>query len=102
MWFWERVIPEDTRGWLTLGVFALMVYILSLVAFVPDLDKSQLFTALASGVVGAGFGSAIGYFFGTNKGSSDRNETVNKALDLAKNAPILVDPPVTVEVDDKK
>ena len=81
-----QILPNDTRGWLTLGVFFLMVYILSLVAFVPDLDKSQLFTALASGVVGSGFGSLIGYHFATTKSSTESRNLAEKAMNIAQTA----------------
>jgi hypothetical protein len=81
-WF-DRFLPDDVRGWLALGLFALMVYVLSLIAFVDGLDKSQLFTALASGMVGSSFGSLIGYYFATSKGSTDNRVAMQSALDLA-------------------
>jgi energy-coupling factor transporter transmembrane protein EcfT len=91
-----KFLPTDTRGWLTLGIFFLMVYVLTLVAFVPDLDKSQLFTALASGVIGSGFGAAVAYQFATSKGSGD---AINKAMDIAKNSPVQIEPPATIKVE---
>ena len=99
MGFWEQALPKDTRGWLTLGLFLLMIYIITLVAFVPRLDTSQLFTALASGIIGAGFGSAVGYYFATTKGASDNREMAKDIIALAKQAPILVEPEATAKVE---
>ena len=61
----------DQRGWLVILSSAIFVYILSLVAFVPSLDKSQLFTALASGVGGAVFRDVIGMWTSSTKAGSD-------------------------------
>jgi len=96
--FLDRILPNEPRSWLALGLFLLMIYILSLVAFVPNLDKSQLFTALASGVVGSSFGSAVGYWYATTKGSTDSKDLVQSAMDLAKGKSINVEPPATIEV----
>lgn len=96
--FFDRVVPNTARGWLALGTFLLMVYILTLVAFVKELDSSQLFTALASGIVGSGFGSIIGYHFATTAGSSETRQLAQSAMDLVKNAPVVVDPPATATV----
>jgi len=93
----NKYLPSDTRGWMALGVFILITYVLTLVAFVDDLDKSQLFTALASGVIGSSFGSVVGYLFATTKGSG---EVINKALDIAKNSPVQVEPPATIKVEE--
>ena len=66
------------RGWLTLGAWVLFVYVISLVAFVPDLDKSQLFTALASGVAGAILRDVFGMWTASTKAGSD---LAGKAMD---------------------
>lgn len=98
--FLDRLLPNTARGWLALGTFLLMVYILSLVAFVKELDTSQLFTALASGIVGSGFGSIIGYHFATTSGSSETRHLAQSAMDLVKNSPVVVEPPATIKVED--
>jgi len=59
------------RGWLVLITTGLMVYVLSLLAFVPALDQSQLFAALAGGVVGSGFTAVIGMWTSATKAGSD-------------------------------
>lgn len=63
-----------------------MVYILTLVAFVKELDSSQLFTALASGIVGSGFGSIIGYHFATSAGSSETRQLAQSAINAVTNS----------------
>ncbi len=83
--FLDRVVPSNPRGWLGLGTFLLMVYILTLVAFVKELDSSQLFTALASGIVGSGFGSIIGYHFATSAGSSETRQLAQSAINAVSN-----------------
>lgn len=66
------------RGWLVILAAAMFTYIISLVAFVPGLDDSQLFTALASGVGGAVFRDVIGMWTSSTKAGSD---LANKAMD---------------------
>lgn len=83
--FLDRIIPVTPRGWLGLGTFLLMVYILTLVAFVKELDSSQLFTALASGIVGSGFGSIIGYHFASSSGSTETRELAQSAINAVTN-----------------
>jgi hypothetical protein len=68
----------NERGWLTIGAWVLFVYVISLVAFVPDLDKSQLFTALASGVAGAILRDVFGMWTASTKAGS---ELAQKAMD---------------------
>jgi len=70
------------RGWLTIGAWVLFVYVISLVAFVPDLDKSQLFTALASGVAGAILRDVFGMWTASTKAGS---ELASKAMDTLHN-----------------
>jgi hypothetical protein len=45
--------------------------VLTLLAIRPDLEKSQLFVALASGVVGAGFISVLGMWTSSTKAGTD-------------------------------
>lgn len=68
----------NERGWLVILAAAIFIYVLSLVAFVPQLDQSQLFTALASGVAGAVFRDVIGMWTSSTKAGS---ELAGKAMD---------------------
>jgi len=61
----------ETRGWITLGLFALTGEVVYLVATRPELDNNKLFFSLATLIVGTCFGGAIGYWFGFSKGASD-------------------------------
>ena len=74
----------DERGWLVLLASGIFVYVLTLVAFVPTLDKSQLFTALASGVAGAVFRDVVGMWTSSTKAGS---ELASKAMDNMTNGP---------------
>ena len=67
------------RGWLTIGAWLLFVYIISLVAFIPELDKSQLFTALASGVAGAILRDVYGMWTASTQAGA---ELAGKAMDV--------------------
>lgn len=72
----------DARGWLVILAAAIFVYVLTLVAFVPGLDDSQLFTALAAGVGGAVFRDVIGMWTSSTKTGS---ELASKAIDTLRN-----------------
>jgi len=67
----------DARGWTMIGLFALTGGILGAVAFNPTLEKNELFSSLATLIVGAGgFLGAVGFMFGTSKASSDKDQTI--------------------------
>ena len=68
----------NERGWLTIGAWLLFIYVITLVAFIRDLDKSQLFTALASGVAGAILRDVFGMWTSSTKAGS---ELAGKAMD---------------------
>lgn len=60
------------------GLFALVFFIFAILAFNLTLsDMRQLFTVLATAVVSGAFCGALGFFFGSSKGSSDKDATVN-------------------------
>lgn len=78
-----RLLEQITeRGWLVILAAALFTYIISLVAFVPGLDDSQLFTALASGVGGAVFRDVIGMWTSSTKAGA---ELADKAISTLQN-----------------
>jgi hypothetical protein len=66
------------RGWLVIIMTGLLVYVLTLLAFRPELEKSQLFVAIASGVVGTGFLSVIGMWTSSTKAGA---ELAQKAIE---------------------
>ncbi|MGZ6017523.1 MAG: hypothetical protein ACXWKO_02550 [Phenylobacterium sp.] len=56
------------------GVMLLMAFCLVAVAFVAiPKEQLNLFTALASGVVGGAFGIVVGFLFGSSLGSRSSN-----------------------------
>jgi hypothetical protein len=74
----------DTRGMIVVGLFALVFFIFGLIAFVPALDKNELFKTLATLIVGTGFvGGAVAYYFNSSKSSSDKDAAISKQLDKA-------------------
>ncbi len=72
----------DTRGMIVAGLFALVFYIITLLAFVPTLKDNQLFQTIATLIVGTAFvGGAVAFYFSSNKSSADKDITISKQLD---------------------
>lgn len=71
----------DTRGFALLGLFLLVAFILGLIALNPSLASVQLFGTIATSIVTGGFIVALNFFFGSSKGSSDKDATIAKSLD---------------------
>ena len=79
----EKYRP-DVRGWATLGMFALVAYVLTLIAFVPSLQDNELFKTVATLLLGTGgFGLVCAFLWGGSKASVAAVDTVN---DMAKGA----------------
>lgn len=83
----------NERGWLVIVATVLFVYILSLLAFIPRLEESQLFAALAGGVVGAILRDVFGMWTSATKAGS---EIASKAMDALHQQS---SPPATVTID---
>ena len=67
----------DARGWFAIGLGALTVYILTLLAFVPSLQQNELFKMLAVAIISGAFcGGAVAFYFNTAKGSADKDVTI--------------------------
>jgi hypothetical protein len=87
---WLDLVP-DIRGWATLGMFALVFYILHLIATVPGIDKSDLFKTAATLLLGSGaFGLACSFIWGGSKATVSAIDTVNA---VAKQAGGAMPPP---------
>lgn len=71
----------DTRGYALLGLFLLVALILVLIALNPALASVQLFGTIATAIVTGGFIVALNFYFGSSKGSSDKDATIAKAVD---------------------
>ena len=85
----------DTRGWATIGIFAMAFFIIGLLAARPELGDNDLFKTLATLIFGSGaFGLACNYIWGGSKASSAAADTVNH---MAKTAGVHAPGSVTVE-----
>lgn len=59
------------------GLFALTFFIFSILAFNLNLsDLRQLFVVLATAVVSGSLGGATGFYFGSSKGSSEKDAVI--------------------------
>jgi hypothetical protein len=59
----------DARGWLAVGCFALVIFVMVLVAVGGELRKDDLFKMLAQGLVLTAFiGLVLGLYFTAQKG----------------------------------
>lgn len=75
---WRHLVP-DIRAWATLGMFALVFYVVSLIAFVPRLSDSDLFKTVATLILGSGaFGLVCAFLWGGSKATTSAVETVNQ------------------------
>jgi uncharacterized BrkB/YihY/UPF0761 family membrane protein len=61
-------------GLITVGFFVLMFGLIY--TAVPDINKDLL--NLVVGALIGSFATIVGYFFGSSKGSADKNEMLNK------------------------
>jgi hypothetical protein len=75
--WWAEHFP-DVRGWATIGIFALVAYDMSLIAFVPGLGDNELFKTLTTLLLGSGaFGLVCSFLWGGSKATASAVETVN-------------------------
>ena len=83
----QKVDLGELRGWITLGLFALTIYIVHLVASNPKLEDSKLFFSLATLIVGTCFVNVVGFWFGSSKSSDTKSETINALADKVDGKP---------------
>ena len=68
----------DIRGWATFGMFVLVFYVITLIAFVPEVSESELFKTVATLLLGSGaFGLVCAFLWGGSKATTGAIETVN-------------------------
>jgi hypothetical protein len=92
---WSELLP-DIRGWATLGMFALVFYVLHLLHVDPALAHNELFKTLATLLLGSGaFGLVCAFLWGGSKASVSAVDTVNAVAKQAGTAtpPVAVSPP---------
>lgn len=74
---WMRLIPNE-RGWATIGIFALVFYMLFLIDRNSELRDSDLFKTVATLLMGSGaFGLVCAFLWGGSKASVAASDTVN-------------------------
>lgn len=78
----------DHRGWVSVAVFAITVWVIGLSARFPALMDHQLWVQLVTALAITNAGLIINFYFGSSKTTADANVRADKALDLAaKDAP---------------
>jgi hypothetical protein len=71
-------LTDRLDAFVVVSLVLLLGGILAALVFVPiPKDNVELFSALASGVVGAGVGAYVGYRFGSSKGSAAKDQTIS-------------------------
>ena len=76
--WWADHIP-DLRACATVAMFALVFYVLWLIASYPALKENELFKTVATLLIGSGaFGLVCAFLWGGSKASVAAAETVNK------------------------
>ena len=67
----------DTRGWALAALFVTTWFILGLIAWKPDLSNNTMFVTLATLIVGSGgLLNGLGYFYGSSKSSTAKDDTI--------------------------
>lgn len=92
----------DIRAWATAGMFALVFYVVSLIAFIPAVSESELFKTIATLLLGSGaFGLVCAFLWGGSKATTGAIDTVNEMAKANAPAPgsITVPPPAAVTVE---
>lgn len=75
-----RSFIPDARGWASIGMFALVVYVVTLIALKPELQHNDLFKMVAVQVIGTGgFGLLCAWLWGGSKVSSIAGERMAMA-----------------------
>lgn len=70
------------RQWVTIVLFALGFYIVTLMAFIPELRKDDLFKVIAQAVIlTAVVNGIVAFHFSSNKGSETARENTGKLAD---------------------
>lgn len=70
------------RQWVTIALFALGFYTVTLMAFIPDLRKDDLFKVIAQAIIlTAVVNGIVAFHFSSNKGAETARENTGKAFD---------------------
>ncbi len=96
-------MTDHLRAIIAIGLLVLVVYIFSLLAFVPGLRQDGTFKDLCLLLVGgAGFGAVVAWLFGGSKAATERSDVIaDQAKALAAQAPLPVQPVEVVNDPDQ-
>lgn len=82
----------DSRGWVMIGLFALVFFLFAGIMLEPSLKDNQLFSNLAVAVISGSFcGGAVAFYYNTAKGSEAKDATIatmSQAISPQSDAPI--------------
>lgn len=69
----------DSHGYIAIALIALVFYVITLLAFFPSLQSSEIFKTLATAVVVSGLvGGVVAYYFSSSKKDTSDNSDGNK------------------------
>ena len=69
-------IPLYVLGALIVGAYFVLLYLL---VFQPVPAENQRLLDIASGALLTSFAAVVGYFYGSSKGSSDKNDIISQS-----------------------
>lgn len=96
-WWADHLPTPDIRSVATLLMFAMIFYMLWLIANVPTLAANELFKTVATLLVGSGaFGLVCAFLWGGSKASVAAADTVN-AMATASTVPQVTAPAATTQ-----
>ncbi len=69
---WQQIFQYVLAAFIVLGFFGVIILLL----FVDLSDSVQDALLILLGVLAGGFGAVVQYFFGSSKGSADKNDMI--------------------------
>ncbi len=104
---WLRAMLPDIRGWSTIGMFAMVFYVIHLMAIHPELAENELFKTVATLLLGSGaFGLVCAFLWGGSKASNAAADTVNvmaqRVAPASDSAAVTVENADSVKVTESK
>ncbi|RVT93682.1 hypothetical protein [Sphingomonas crocodyli] len=83
----------DARGWIGIGVYALVVMVLVMLAALPELRQDEYFKTVATLIVGAFIKDVVAWAYAATKGGGELAERNASLVEQqAKASPPISDP----------
>lgn len=89
----------DARGWIAIGVYLLVVFVLVLLASFAKLRSDEYFKTISTLIVGAFIKDVVGWAFQATKGGGELAERNAAIVEGHANAPSVPAQPVTGAVE---